>query len=385
MKKIGVLLLAVVMMLSLGACGKSEEAQQVDDLIAAIGEVSLDNESSIIKAENAILELDEKIQKQLDNTAALDEARNAYNTLLIEEVEAAISDIGTVDLESAPAIEAAKKEYETLKGDLQASVSNYNDLVSAEEAYAEAQVDDIEKVIKAIGTVTLDSTEKISAARETYDKYDAPVQAAVSNYDVLTKAEDSFSDMKIENAVTLISEIGEVTLESGDVIGAIESTIADLKDDEAAKITNIEEYNTAKATYEELKAAAEKQVAIDEARAIVQVTKVAISSPDSAGGVELYFNFKNNSDKVIKYINFGVTFYNAVGDVAKCKYENATTNYCYDTGPFAKGEGRTGTWWHWGDFYNWDIASVDLVYLNIEYTDGTEITLNSDQVEYVQY
>lgn len=99
----------------------------------------------------------------------------------------------------------------------------------------------------------------------------------------------------------------------------------------------------------------------------------------------MYFNFINESEKTIKYVYFSVTFYNAVGDVVNGQYNYGTVNYCKDTGPFATGEGRTGTWWHWGDFYNWDIASVKLVDLSIEYTDGTTVTLTKDQVAGVQY
>ena len=113
--------------------------------------------------------------------------------------------------------------------------------------------------------------------------------------------------------------------------------------------------------------------------------RIWVSKPDSAGGVELYFNFTNNSDKVIKYITFGATFYNAVGDVVTCKYKRDVINYCSDTGPYAKGEGLSGSGWYWGDYYNWDIKSVKLVYLSIEYMDGTEYAFSNDQIEAIQY
>ena len=57
MKKILCLLLAAAMVLSLAGCGKSEAAQAVDDLIAAIGEVTLDSESAIREAEQAMAAL----------------------------------------------------------------------------------------------------------------------------------------------------------------------------------------------------------------------------------------------------------------------------------------------------------------------------------------
>ena len=60
MKKIIALVLCAVMLLSLCACGKSKKVQNVDDLILAIGEVSLDSADKIETAESAYAELSEK-------------------------------------------------------------------------------------------------------------------------------------------------------------------------------------------------------------------------------------------------------------------------------------------------------------------------------------
>ena len=119
----------------------------------------------------------------------------------------------------------------------------------------------------------------------------------------------------------------------------------------------------------------------------IRVRRVWTSNPDSAGGVELYINFTNMSDKTIKYVTFGVKLYNAVGDVVECKYDNALFGvyYCKDTGPYEKGEGLSGTSWHWGDFYNWDIDHAELVSVEIEYMDGTETEIDGDDIGIIQY
>ena len=119
----------------------------------------------------------------------------------------------------------------------------------------------------------------------------------------------------------------------------------------------------------------------------IRVRRVWTSNPDSAGGVELYINFTNMSDKTIKYVRFGVKLYNAVGDVVECKYDNALFGvyYCKDTGPYEKGEGLSGTSWHWGDFYNWDIDHAELVSVEIEYMDGTETEIDGDDIDIIQY
>ena len=162
------------------------------------------------------------------------------------------------------------------------------------------------------------------------------------------------------------------------------------EDIEAQKLASdsqkaIDEAEAERKAEEERLAAEALKTAETKAREIIRISKIAVSKPDSAGGVELYINFINNSDKTIKYITFGVSFYNSVGDIVTCKYKQDTINYCKDTGPYEKGEGLSGTYWHWGDYYNWDIKSVKLVSVEIEYTDGTSKTLTNDEIEYVQY
>jgi len=67
--------LVCIMLLSLlSGCMKSEEAKLVDDTILAIGEVSLDSEDAIIKAEILLNNLDEKTRKQIENETVLIDA-----------------------------------------------------------------------------------------------------------------------------------------------------------------------------------------------------------------------------------------------------------------------------------------------------------------------
>ncbi len=103
MKRVWILTLALVMAWSLSACGKSEAAQGVDDQIAAIGEVTLDSESKIAEAEEALAGLAEEDQEQVEGAEDLAKARTAYDALVVEEM---INAIGTVTLESGDAISA---------------------------------------------------------------------------------------------------------------------------------------------------------------------------------------------------------------------------------------------------------------------------------------
>lgn len=121
------------------------------------------------------------------------------------------------------------------------------------------------------------------------------------------------------------------------------------------------------------------------ARAIIRVTKVEVSGHDYAGGVSIYFNFINKSDKVIKRVNFGVQFYNAVDEVVTCEIARDYTNYCYKTGPYNPGQGLTDYSWSWGKYYNWDIKYAKLTSLNVEFMDGSSVYFDSEEIGYVQY
>lgn len=74
MKKIIALMLCAVVLLSLCACGKSKEAQNVDDLILAIGEVSIDSAEKIAVAEEAYNALSDKDKSKVENFSVLNDA-----------------------------------------------------------------------------------------------------------------------------------------------------------------------------------------------------------------------------------------------------------------------------------------------------------------------
>lgn len=377
--------------LVLSGCSKVQHAEK---LIEEIGEVTIDSGPQIEAAEQAIAELNTDQKEKVSNLNLLETAKLQYadalelkkeNDKKIKQVEKKIQDIKTVTIDSGNAINMAREAFERLDPDLQSDVSNKDALFSAEETFEQLAIQTVTDTINQIGTVTLENEEAVTLAVETYNKFDESIQQKIENRDILFTAEETLTQLKIEKAQSAIEAIGNVTLDSKAAIDAASDAFNSIPTASRVKVENREKLTKAKETYDALVNEQKRQAEIEDARKLIRVTKVAVSAPDSAGGVELYFNYINNSDKVIKYVNFSVTFYNAVGDVVKGKYDQSTVNRCYDTGPFKKGEGRTGTWWHWGDFYNWDITSVKLVDLSIEYTDGTTVTFTKDQVDGVQY
>ena len=76
-------------------------------------------------------------------------------------------------------------------------MGNYQTLLDAEAKLADLQAADaVEKLIDAIGTVTLDSEEAIKAARGAYDALTEEQKAQVGNYQTLLDAEAKLAQLK---------------------------------------------------------------------------------------------------------------------------------------------------------------------------------------------
>ena len=113
------------------------------------------------------------------------------------EVEKLIDAIGTVTLDSEEAIKAARGAYDALTEEQKAQVGNYQTLLDAEAKLADLKAADaVEKLIDAIGTVTLDSEEAIKAARGAYDALTEEQKAQVGNYQTLLDAEAKLAQLK---------------------------------------------------------------------------------------------------------------------------------------------------------------------------------------------
>lgn len=93
------------------------------------------------------------------------------------------------------------------------------------------------------------------------------------------------------------------------------------------------------------------------------------SGPNSAGGLDIWITFRNDSEKVIKYAYFSFYAQNGVGDFLKCRvrgYERARLEF---TGPVQPGATANA---HWENvWYNNNITTTSLNRIEIEYMDGT--------------
>lgn len=122
----------------------------------------------------------------------------------------------------------------------------------------------------------------------------------------------------------------------------------------------------------------------DKLREIIRVKRVYIYDTDSAGRVDISIDFSNNSDKEIKYLDFEVIPLNAVGDAVKDHGMYDSEKRFRATGPFSKGEGLKGGW-HWQGWYNATIETLKLTQLDIEYMDGTKLTIDEEDIPHIIY
>lgn len=81
MKKIISLILALVMCFTLCACGKSEAVVNVEKLISAIGEVSLESKTAIDEAQKAFDALSTDEKAEVENYFVLAESHDAFKQL----------------------------------------------------------------------------------------------------------------------------------------------------------------------------------------------------------------------------------------------------------------------------------------------------------------
>ena len=175
----------------------------VKELIDAIGEVTLDSGDAIDAARAAYDELPDAKKALVDNYEKLTAAEEAYTALVDAAAARAVDDlidaIGEVTLESGDAIKAARAAYDALTDTQKELVKNYEKLTAAEEAYTAlvdaAAAKAVDDLIDAIGEVTADSGDAIKAARAAYDALTDTQKELVKNYEKLLAAEELYEEL----------------------------------------------------------------------------------------------------------------------------------------------------------------------------------------------
>ena len=186
-----------------------QEADEVIALISAIPTLTPANyvasESSITSARSAYDALGDGAKALVSNYAALQAAEARLAELKGEaaaaaQVDALVSAIGDVTLDSETAINAARTAYNALNAEAQGMVKNLSVLTAAEARLAElkqakSDAEAVEAKINAIGTVDASGAckNKINEARTAYNALSADAKAMVSNLSTLEAAESAFA------------------------------------------------------------------------------------------------------------------------------------------------------------------------------------------------
>ena len=242
------------------------EGWHVNDVIEkidAIGEVTLASEEAIVAARAAYEALTEAQQAQVTNYDKLTAAEARLTDLkAAKAVDDLIDAIGEVTLESEEAIAAARAAYEALTEAQKAEVKSYDKLTAAEARLADLKAAKaVDDMIDAIGEVTLESEGTIDAARAAYEALTEAQQAEVKSYDKLTAAEARLAVLKPAKPVEkLIDAIGEVTLGSESAIAAARTAYDNLTEAQQAEVKNYDKLTAAEAAYARLLAEQSKRL-----------------------------------------------------------------------------------------------------------------------------
>ena len=164
------------------------QASDVDSLISAIGEVTVDAATAIAEARTAYDALDEETQGYVTTIAALEQAETMLHTAQANEVIALIDSIGTVSLESGEAIKVAEAAYNTITDTAKKLVNNADVLTAAQDDYLSKLTEFGESYLKKLRKVE-DRVRGISfyyasgfPYYERYDYWGADIRSFVLPY-----------------------------------------------------------------------------------------------------------------------------------------------------------------------------------------------------------
>ena len=184
-KKVLAIVLCLLMVLPLTAC-KSKATKEAETLIEAIGTVTAESEEAVKTAEEAFLALGEKDRAQVENYLALEEARKALD---IAKAEKLINAIGEVTLDSEAAITAAEDALAALTEEQRNAVSNADVLTDArtklDDLLEEARIEALRQQILGTWFYRLDLGPMLCEyLTENAKEYDLSLYDYLTTYEV---------------------------------------------------------------------------------------------------------------------------------------------------------------------------------------------------------
>ena len=223
---------------------KAAGESYVYNLINQIGTVTKNSGEAISSARSAYDSLISKISDaSVSNYETLVNAEKAFETFAVQATIDAINDIGTVTVESGNKIVYAESLYNSLDENQKASVTNYSTLTSARQTYNSLL--EVENVIDLIDVATVSTPSTIEDALNAYNQLSDTQKASVTNY-------ASLKAMLKDYTIYLIDQIGTVTTSSGNAIVKAEEMYASLSEADQALVTNYQTLTAARSAYNDL-------------------------------------------------------------------------------------------------------------------------------------
>lgn len=104
----------------------------------------------------------------------------------------------------------------------------------------------------------------------------------------------------------------------------------------------------------------------------ILITNLSCSMSESNGAVNLYIDWTNQTEKVIKDITFMVQSLNEFGKPVYCYKGNYSMYVASASGPWKPGDGMNHEAMYWKNvWYNSSVKEVKLLRVDVEYSDGT--------------
>ena len=231
-----------------------ELAARVDELIAAIGMVTEDSQEAIATARNAYDSLTDKQKTLVAHPEILQQAEETYNQMKASAVASAIAGIGEVTLDKKELIFGIQDQYDALTDQQKALVKDYDVLKQAITKYKNlVVVQPVIEQIRELGgveNVTLDSKTAIQAAIQVYNSLTGDQQELVTNYDVLEALAAAYDSLAaVDRVIRMIDAIGVVSQASGSQIQQARAAYDALTVEQQKQITNRSTLESAEAAY----------------------------------------------------------------------------------------------------------------------------------------
>lgn len=223
----------------LAAC----QNDQVAIVEEQINQVTLDSESDTEKLKEARLAFDdlgESDQKLVTNYKELLVAEDLFDKQMIDEVVVEINNIGPINVNSDELIAKARTAFEALSREQQKHVPNLKALLDAESKYTQTMTDTAQKLVASMKNLTVNDYSVVDEFQTVYNKLSEKQIIELS--DDIQSPDELISTFKINLLDKQISSVnytsGEPSESQVERIFAMVKSYNDLSQNEIKSLVN---------------------------------------------------------------------------------------------------------------------------------------------------